>query len=306
MSRVRVGTTPYDRGVSRRIAIATCRELPIGDGEDQPLVTVLTERGFEVSMLPWSQPGIDWDGFDATVIRATWDYTSRREEFLAWAASVPRLHNPLPVLVANSDKTYLAGLAAAGLPVVDTRFAPPGTEPEFPESGEFVVKPSVGAGSRGAGRFDAGRPEALRQARAHAAALQALGRTVLVQPYQAGVDTAGESALVFFDGVFSHAIRKGPMLAPEARHDIEGEALYLPENITPRQPSAAELAVAGRILAHASAGLGESLLYARVDLLPGPDGPVLVELELTEPSLFLTHSDTAAERLADAICERVG
>jgi glutathione synthase/RimK-type ligase-like ATP-grasp enzyme len=291
--------------VTSRIAIATCLSLPVGDGDDQPLVDVLRRRGFEVHFVPWDQPDVEWSSFDATVIRATWNYTAHREQFLAWAASVPRLYNPADVVVPNSDKTYLAGLAAAGLPVVATHFAEPGTQPEFPASGEFVVKPSVGAGSRGVGRFDARRPGALLQAREHADALHEAGRTVLVQPYQAGVDSAGESALIFLDGKFSHAIRKGPMLTPEARHRVDDEGLYLLENITPRQPSIAELTVAERVFAHVNADLEQTLLYARIDLLPGPNGPVLVELELIEPSLFLSYCDGSADLLADAISNRV-
>jgi glutathione synthase/RimK-type ligase-like ATP-grasp enzyme len=280
--------------------------MPTGDGDDLPLVKALADLGFDAAMVPWDQPGIDWAQFDATVIRATWDYTTRREEFLTWAASVPRLYNPAPVVLANSDKTYLAELAAAGLPVVDTRIAPPGSEPELPEAGEFILKPSVGAGSRGVGRFDADRPGAAQQAREHLEALHTIGRTVLVQPYLDAVDTAGETALIFFDGVFSHAVRKGPMLQPGTRHPVDSRALYIEENISAREPSPAELAVAERVVEHAGAGLSENLLYARVDLLPGPDGPVLVELELVEPSLFLLHADGAAERLAAAIQARVG
>jgi glutathione synthase/RimK-type ligase-like ATP-grasp enzyme len=292
--------------VSSRIALASCLDLPTGDGDDRPLVQALTGLGFEAAMVPWDQPGVDWGQFDATVIRATWNYTTQREEFLKWVTSVPRLYNPAPVVLPNTDKTYLADLAAAGLPVVPTQLVPPGAEPELPESGEFVLKPSVGAGSRGVGRFDADRPGAFRQAREHAARLHASGRTVLLQPYLNAVDTAGETALIFFDGVFSHAIRKGPMLQPDTGHQVDGEALYLEENITAREPSPAELAVAERVLKHANAGLDESLLYARIDLLPGPDGPVLLELELVEPSLFLLHADGAADRLAAAIQARVG
>jgi len=49
----------------------------------------------------------------------------------------------------------------------------------------------------------------------------------------------------------------------------------------------------------------EGLLYARVDVIPGPDGePVLVELELTEPSVFMEYAPSAAERFADAIAAR--
>ncbi|HEX8303741.1 MAG TPA: hypothetical protein VF612_02610 [Jatrophihabitans sp.] len=291
--------------MNSHLALASCLEMPTGDGDDLSLVQALTDLGYRVSMVPWDQPGVDWSEYAATVIRATWNYTTQREEFGKWVTSVPRLHNPAPVVLANTDKTYLADLAAAGLPVVPTQLVPPGAEPELPESGEFVLKPSIGAGSRGVGRFDAGRPGAHQQAREHAVRLHAAGRTVLVQPYLDTVDTAGETALIFFDGVFSHAIRKGPMLEPEVRHPMDSAALYIEENITAREPSPAELAVAERVLAHANAGLAENLLYARIDLLPGPDGPVVVELELVEPSLFFRYADGAAERLAAAISARV-
>lgn len=290
--------------MSRRIALASCLALPTGNGDDLALLAPLAALGVEASMVPWDQPGVDWSQFDATVLRATWDYTLRRDDFLAWAAAAPRLYNPFSVVLANSDKGYLADLAAAGLPVVQTWLAPIGVEPQFPESGEFVLKPSVGAGSRGAGRFDAGRPGTLEAAREHLRALHDAGRTVLVQPYHSGVDTAGETALIYIDGTYSHAIRKGPMLEPEVRHQVYGPA-YVPENITSRQPSEEELAVADKVFAYANGQQEGDLLYARIDLLPGPDGPVVVELELVEPSLYLSYSDTAAGLLAAAISARL-
>lgn len=292
--------------MTSRIALATCLDMPTGDGEELPLLQALTGLGHQVSMVPWDQPGVDWSAFDATVIRATWNYTARYDEFCKWVAAVPRLYNPAPVVLPNTDKSYLVGLAEAGLPVVVTTVVPPGAEPELPATGEFVLKPSVGAGSRGVGRFDASLPDAHQQAREHLRQLHAAGRTVLLQPYLDAVDAAGETALMFFDGTFSHAIRKGPMLEPHARHQMTGESLYILENISPREPSPDELAVAERVLAQAGAGLAEPLLYARVDLLPGPDGPVLVELELVEPSLFLTHAPGAGDRLAAAVSARVG
>jgi hypothetical protein len=125
----------------------------------------------------------------------------------------------------------------------------------------------------------------------------------MVQPYLDAVDTLGETALIFFDGVFSHAIRKGPLLA----RGIEGdkfEGLFVQEQIDPREPSDAERRVARQVI---DAIPGGPCLYARVDLIPAASGePVLLELELTEPSLFLSHSAGAPDRLAAAIARRVG
>jgi glutathione synthase/RimK-type ligase-like ATP-grasp enzyme len=290
--------------VSRHVAIATCQQLPDGDADDRLLARALAELGLRTSLLPWTAPGVDWAGFDATVLRSTWDYTDRRPEFLAWTASVPRLHNPAEVVAANSDKRYLAGLIEAGLPVVPTGFLAPGQPARLPDTGEYVLKPSVGAGSRGAGRFAAGQPGSAAAAGEHLRTLHEAGRTVLVQPYLAEVDLHGETAVVFIDGRYSHAARKAAMLDPGSSHPVHFAQLYVAETIAATEPSGAELELATAVLAHLSAGLDQPLLYARIDLLPSPDGPVLIEAELTEPSLFLSHHDGAAGRLAAAIRDR--
>lgn len=292
--------------MSRHIAIATCEALPDGDADDDVLVRALTRLGIRTSLVPWTAAAVDWAGFDLTVLRSTWDYADRRAEFLAWTRSVPRLHNPASVVAGNSDKHYLAELIAAGLPVVPTGFVEPGQTAELPTSGEYVLKPSVGAGSRGAGRFDAGRPDSVTEAGAHLRALHGAGRTVLVQPYLDEVELHGETAVIFIDGHYSHTIRKEALLQPGSSHPLDFGELYVAETISATSPSEAEVALAGAVLAQLSEGLAEPLLYARIDLLPGPDGPVLIEAELTEPSLFLGHSDGAADRLAAAIADRVG
>jgi glutathione synthase/RimK-type ligase-like ATP-grasp enzyme len=288
-----------------RIALVTCRALlPDGDSGDRPLVDALTRGGAEVVIPAWNSPAVDWSEFDLTVLRSCWDYTWSREAFVSWLSGVPRLHNPAEVVTPNTDKSYLLGLADAGLPVIPTVFIAPGVPAVLPDAGEYVLKPSVGAGSRGAGRFDAGDPQAATQAQGHVALLHDSGRTAMLQPYVAGVDAEGETAMIFIDGRFSHAVRKAPMLAPGSRHGIDADGLYVGERIRPRIPSEAELSVAERAMAVLSAGAADPLLYARIDLLPGPDGPVLVEAELTEPSLFLDHSEGAADRLAWAILAR--
>jgi glutathione synthase/RimK-type ligase-like ATP-grasp enzyme len=288
-----------------RVLLATCAALPDGDEDGEPLVRALAERGVDARWAAWTDPDIAWEA-GLVVLRSTWDYTADRDAFLTWVSALPRVANGAEVVRWNTDKLYLRDLATAGVPTVATMFAAPGETARFLEDvAEFVVKPSVGAGSRGVGRFTHDRTEAAHR---HAAQLHAAGRTVLVQPYLDAVDTAGETALIYIEGRFSHAVRKGPMLPEGAAHPVHhGPDLYVAERIEPRLPEAAELAVGAAVLDVVRERFGADQLYARVDLLPSPEGPVVVELELTEPSLFLqegTGDANPAATFAAAIAAR--
>ena len=242
----------------------------------------------------WDDPAVDWDAFDLVVIRSTWDYTGRRDEFVGWVESLgDRVLNPPAVIRWNTDKRYLGELEAAGLPVVPTTFVAPGEEPEGVPA-HSVVKPAVSAGSR-----DTARHEDRTAAEAHVRRLTEDGRVAMVQPYLAEVDEAGETALLYCEGEFSHAIRKGPLLLG-GEATVEG--LFAPENITPREPRAIEREIGDAVMAEAQRRFGGPLLYGRVDLIG--EQPVVLELELTEPSLFFAHDDAAAARFAAAIRRR--
>jgi len=283
-----------------KIALATAVAAFALDEDLAPLQAACAAIGLQAEPLAWDDPTVSWGRFDAVLLRSTWNYIECLPAFLAWCERIEltgRLWNPPEVLRWNTDKRYLADLAARGVPVVESHFLAPGDAPDgFPDLAEFVVKPCVGAGSRDARRFlRADRDAAV----AHARSLLEAGRHVLVQPYLAEVDQHGETALMFFDGQFSHAIRKGPLLR---RGELPTSALFKPEQIRAREPSADELAVAARTLAALSFG---PLPYARVDLLPSAGGPRLLELELTEPSLFLDHAPGSAERLASVLARRL-
>lgn len=284
-----------------RLLLATCAEFPDGEDDERPAIDALVQRGLDVELAVWDDTSVDWAAADLVVVRSTWDYVGRRAEFLAWARSVPRLANPAEILAWNTDKTYLRALTGAGLPVVPTTWYEPGDAPQ-PPPGEVVVKPTVSAGARDTQRHT--DPDA---ARAHISALLGSGRPVMVQPYLDGVDTAGETGLVWMGDRYSHSFRKAPLLAPDAGAT---DALYAAETIGARSPSSAELDVADQVLdaLAAVAPVGrDQLLYARVDLVPGPDGsPVLLELELTEPSLWFVADPAAPARWADTVAARLG
>ncbi|RAO61663.1 ATP-grasp domain-containing protein [Micromonospora saelicesensis] len=286
-----------------RVALVTCSALADLDPDDRLVLAPLAARGVAVQSAVWDDPDVDWSSYDLVVLRSPWDYALRRDEFVSWAATVPMLVNPADVVRWNTDKRYLAELNAAGVPTVPTSWIEPGESWQLPaETGEYVLKPAVSAGSQDTGRYDLADPEHRDLAAAHVRRLFEAGRVTMVQPYLRAVDTEGETALLFLAGpeglAFSHAIRKGPMLSGP---DLGPDGLYKAEEITARTARPEQLAVAERTLATVPGGTRQ-LLYARVDLIPGPDGePVLVELELTEPSLFIGYADGAPDRLATAI-----
>jgi len=285
-----------------RIALATCAELPDLDPDEQLLLEPLRALGVDAQPAVWDDAAVDWAAFALVVIRSTWDYTARRDAFLAWAKSVPHLANPAQIVEWNTDKHYLQDLAKAGVPVVPTDWLEPSHPFALPSAGRHVLKPSVGAGSVDAALFDLASPDEVALARAHAERLLARGQTVMVQPYLERINQQGETALMFFGGEFSHAVTKGAMLADQ-REMVGG--LYKAEVINPRVATAAEIEIARAALAAAPA-VTEPLAYARVDLVPAADGSLLViELELTEPSLFLGQARGSAERLARHLTERV-
>ena len=285
------------------IGVATCAGVDAdpsspfrGDtvDPDSPLLlAALAELGLSGELCVWDDAKVDWDRFDLTVVRSTWDYSGRRDEFLRWARGVPRLFNPYDVLEYSSDKHYLADIGAAGHRIVPSFFCDVGASPVFP-TGDFVVKPCVGAGSIDAARYGA---DELDQAREHVRDLHERGRDVLIQPYVTSVDETGERALVFIDGAFSHAMTKGPMLNTPV--DERGPLFRL-EQMNSAQAEEDALDFAARVLAALE---WRDLLYARVDLV-ADHGWALMELELVEPSLFLQFEPAAAKRLARAIDRR--
>lgn len=295
------------------IALATSIIAAGLDEDLVPLAEACRRTGLQASVVAWDDPTVSWGRFDAVLVRSTWDYTERLTEFLHWCARADHattLLNPLSVLRWNTDKHYLTALADAGIPIVPSEFVEPDAEPlpalqaflERQPCDEYVIKPAISAGARDTQRYSRGQEFAASN---HIARLLDAGRSVLIQPYLVSVDTAGETGLVYLDGVFSHAIRKGPLLHTDGD---AGDAMPATERITLREPGEDELALADAALAATYRILApiDALPYARIDLIRHSDGqPRLLELELTEPSLFLAHCPGSAERFALRLAERL-
>ena len=280
------------------VVIASCDPLPPFDPEHAPLAEALAGFGIVSEVVPWDRAGFDWAATDLVIIRSTWDYHRRREAFVQWADDVARqtpLWNPASLVRWNSHKRYLEELRSAGVPVVPTHWLNQGEPADlselFADSSwkEAVAKPAVSVGAERALRF--GRDERTR-AEAHVAEI--LRTTdVMLQPYLESVERYGERSFVYLGGSFSHAVLRAPMLV----HSRRGA----PES-SPVAATRGEREVSEQVLGK----LASPWLYARVDLAPGQDGlPLLMELELIEPSLFLRHAPAAAARLAEEIKRRL-
>jgi glutathione synthase/RimK-type ligase-like ATP-grasp enzyme len=283
------------------IALATSAALPGLAPDDRLLLRALRARGLAADPVVWEDRLYDWSAAALCVIRSAWDYAYRRQEFLAWvervAAAMP-LWNPAPVVVWNTHKRYLVDLAARGVPTVPTRVLSAGSRTTVralrADTGwqDLVLKAAVAQTGRYLMRLTADREA---EGQRHLDRLLP-SEDMLAQPFLSGVTREGETSLVYVDGAFSHAAHKQPAAGDFRVHDDYDGSLQAV------RPSVTQLEVAGAALA----AVGAPVLYARVDLVPGSDGPVVMELELVEPDLYLATAPGAAERLAAAIAGRAG
>lgn len=292
------------------LAIACCRATRDGDPGDlfpdpdsELLRGALLDLGVRSQLVSWDDPAVDWSRRPVTAIRSTWDSVDRPEEYLAWARAVDRhstLLNPAAVVEWNLDKTYLLDLAAAGVTIVPTTWVRAG-DSWAPPPGEYVVKPSISAGGRETARYGADHGEA---ALAHVTRLLAAGQTVMVQPYVPSVVSPGELSLVFVGGRCTHAVRKGAVL--EVGAGVRERPWERMTFLGLSEPTTSQAAVAEATLALVHQRFGQTLTYARVDLIDGlGDEPQVLEVELIDPNLSLSLVPAATTALATALAARL-
>lgn len=278
------------------ILLLTAESLPHDDHETASVATALDALGVDSTIVPWSAAGLSSMPADLAVIRSCWDYTARPAEFLAVLESLPfPVRNSVEVVRWNCHKGYLLELADAGVPVLPTQLLRcsdpvPETVSNF-GAAEVIVKPAVSAGAVGVGRFAAGSEAAA----VHLRSILADG-DALVQPFLPEI-AAGERSIIFLDGKYSHAVLKTPE-SGEFRVQEQFGGTNRPHDATP-----GELDVAAKALAVVPTT--EPLLYARVDLVGDGGAPVVMELELIEPELFLPQAPGSAQRLASALARSI-
>lgn len=277
--------------------------------EDAQLERAFAAAGAATDRVAWSDTAIDWAGYDALLIRQTWDYFERYDEFSAWLDRIDgsaRVVNPIDVIRWNADKRYLVELAEAGVPAVPTRVVKRGDSARTLadralEAGwnDVVIKPAVSGAGRETYRVQArpDRPASERRNPDTEALWQRLvaAEDMLIQPFVPAILDRGEVSLVVIGGEATHAVRKIAAPGEFRVQDDHGGTVH-PHPVNPSERALAEQAIA--TAAHRT---GASISYARVDLVDSPNGPQIMELELIEPELFFRNHPPAADALAHAL-----
>ena len=281
----------------KNLAWVTTQAAHGRDEDETAVVAALSLAGCAVEIVNWDDKTVNWSKFDRVVLRSAWDYPERLTEFLTWfdgVAVITEVVNSPAIVRWNLDKNYLNELADARIPITPTVFVKPGDVCEYP-TGEFVIKPAIGAGSRDAASYDANQHEIATR---HVARLHASGQTVLVQPLLNSIAKDGEWPMVFFGGKFSHAANKRVSLPRAGTVDD----LFAAETNSSHTPTTSQLKVAQAAIEFVSAKFGMTT-YARVDLvLDNQDNFCVLELELIEPSLFVHCADAkAVDRFVEVV-----
>ena len=271
------------------IAIATCKNLPQWEKDDIPFFNELKMLNIDYEVIAWDSD-TDWSQFDACLLRTTWDYQDRINEFMAWVDQVTKqtlLINSKAIIEWNSHKHYLQELQQAGITIAPSEWMSKGQPYDIAKImaqhgwNQGFIKPLVGANSRECLRFD-NNPAGISLAQQHLDRLIP-DEDLVLQPYLTNVETFGETSGIFFDGKLSHGTRKIPVKGDFRVQDDYGASDY-PYHLTPQELELAQAAI-DYISQHV-----DRPLYARVDFLHHKDGAVFVnEVELIEPSLFFRH-----------------
>lgn len=284
-----------------KIAYATIDKFPELHEDDRLTLPCLAKAGVSVEPAIWTDPGVEWERFDAVVVRSLWNYFLYYDEFLSWLGRLEKLRipvfNSIETLRWNSRKSYLREFEEKGVSIAPSEWLPeatPGAVLSALESrgwNEAVLKPVVSAGG-----FNTTR---LRREQVKAAAEPYFAGEAVLQPFLPEIESRGEWSLLFFGGEFSHAVLK--TAAPlEFRVQTEHGGAT-----SAREPSTELKAFAERCMSVGVSCAGEVPLYARVDLLELGSGPILMELEMIEPFLYLENHPKAPVRFAEALVSRL-
>ena len=241
---------------------------------------------------------VNWLTYDAVILRSMWDYHLKSSLFDTWLDKLAivgcYVMNPVSIARWNKNKKYFIELSEKGILLPAFYFCLTETDIslrtilEMKGWDKVVVKPAISGGS-----FETWRTTSTDDSldESHFREMLKSG-DVIVQKYIDEIVTEGELSLIYFNKIYSHAIRKK---AKQGEFRVQTQ---FGGTTTPFQPSNDILHKAGDLLSM----IKVRLLYARVDGVVGSDGGFyLMELELIEPNLYVRYDVNACENFYAAL-----
>ena len=260
----------------------------------------LKDLGWEIENVPWDSP-VKWDDYDVVVIRSTWDYQHRLEEFKLVLKQIDQssaiLLNDIKTVLWNVDKSYLLELEKKNVEIVPSVISKNPTRNDVADAfrkfgaREIIIKPTVSANA-----YDTFRIPKSDIPESEWLAEKFDGRTCLIQPFMESILNEGEFSLMYLNGELAHTIIKSVKKGDYRVQEEHGGIVQLVE-----EPEKKLIKTGNNIMDV----LDQIPFYARVDLVRTSQNTfALMELELIEPSMYLRYCKPSAKRFAALIEQR--
>jgi glutathione synthase/RimK-type ligase-like ATP-grasp enzyme len=282
-----------------KIALLTCRHW-VGAYEKEVALAAEISAEIDVKVEIWNDPAVNWASYDCLIFRTVWDYFEYPKEFAEWLDKMEnqniRTLNPLSIIQRNQHKFYLKDLQNQGIDIIPTVFIPKNTglNLSFLKENNWekaVMKPAISAGSYMTTLFSQDEIPTIETEYTPIA----LERDLLVQPFMSEIQTMGELSLLFFKGIYSHAVLKKPKKDDfRIQSQFGGQyQAFIPDNSI--------IKTAENIIKT----FDGDLLYARVDGILKEGKFLLMELELIEPDLYFDYSPEGKKNYLKALEEMI-
>ena len=284
----------------RRCAFLTTDHLVGFVTDDELALEPMRSLDWEVDEVSWRDEfrgqRVDWDQYEAVIVRTTWDYHKEPQGFVRVLEAIDRSHaqliNPLHLLRWNLHKSYLRELEAQGIRIVETTWGDHLDERKLAKlfealrTDELVIKPAIGASADDTFRIH--RDETAKNDHLFETFQN---REFMAQRFLAAIVEEGEYSLFYFGGDHSHTILKTPKkddFRVQEEHGGDIRAVVVSDDLIQR----------GRQLLSL---LKVAPLYARVDYVRDHEDEIaLMELELIEPALYFRNASHAATQFSHA------
>ena len=281
--------------MNKKCALLTIEDLSNFESYDDFLIKPFNLIGWECVFVPWESKSVDWDDFDAVIIRSTWDYQQKEKLFFKTLVKISKskakLYNPLSVIKWNINKNYLKALEIKNIPIIPTKFFDVFDYKNVKkcflnfETNKLIIKPSVSANADDTFILEESFIDDNRVLLSNTFK----NKEYLVQPFLENIKIEGEYSLIFFGDVLSHVLLKTPKAGDFRVQEEHGgilKSIDLPEN------SLVDFGL--KVIKN----LPMPCLYSRIDVVRNNDQFLLMEVELIEPSLYFNMNSESAIKFA--------